>query len=164
VLFARYLIAIFVVLLLEGTVGQRIAILGIHPDLGLALVVYAGLFHGRPVGVGVGFLMGLLRGCLEPEWFGLEALLMPWVAFAAGSTSAVLNRSHPYLQAFLIGLLILAHDLVRAFIVASAVPTDALTLWASRSPLTALYTAVVVPLAVLWVPPLFAGRDRRASR
>ncbi len=160
----RYLVAIFCVLLLDGTVGVRMAIAGIRPDFALALVVYAGLYHGRPVGVGVGFLVGLLRGCAEPEWFGLEALLLPWVGFAAGSTSALLNRAHPYLQAFLIGLLLMAHDLVRALIVTAVIPADALSLWASSSPATAVYTAVVVPLAVLWLPQLFLGRRARALR
>jgi len=160
-LFARYLIAIFVAFLLEGAVASRMAIHGMHPDLTLALVVYAGLFRGRPMGVAVGFLVGLLRGCLEPEWFGLEALLLPWVAFAAGSISTVLNRAHPGLQGFMIGLLILAHDLARALIVSAAVPGDALTLWLSASPGTALYTALVVPPAMLWLPRLLGWRPGR---
>ncbi|MBM3317894.1 MAG: rod shape-determining protein MreD [Candidatus Eisenbacteria bacterium] len=161
---ARYLVAIFAAFLLEGAVASRLAVGGAHPDLGLALVVYAGLFHGRPLGVGVGFLVGLLRGCLEPEWFGLEALLLPWVGFAAGSTSNVLNRSHPILQGILIAALLLLHDLARAGVLAGASPAGALALWVSEAPGTALYTALVVPPAVLWLPRLLAGRGGRALR
>lgn len=160
--FVRYLIAIFAAFLLEGAVASRIAIRGVHPDLTLALAVYAGLYRGRPMGVAIGFLIGLLRGCLEPEWFGVEALLLPWVAFAAGSTSTVLNRSHPGFQGVLLALLILAHDLARAFIVCSAVPGDAFALWLSAAPGTALYTALVVPAAVFWLPRALGWRPGRA--
>jgi len=156
----RYILASFVVLLLEGTVVNRIAVGGARPDLGLALVVYAGLFHRVRGGVLVGLLIGLLRGCAEPEWMGLEALLLSLVGFVAGVASTTVNRGHPLVQALLLALLLGAHDLVRAFVVTSASLPRALGFWWHSAPPAAVYTAFLAPLAVWLLPRLWPGRSR----
>ncbi len=149
------------VLLLEGTVGSRIAWRGVRPDFALAWVVYAGLFGGPRRGTLIGLLVGLLHGCTDPEWLGLESLLLSLVGFAAGCTSPVANRSHPIVQGTMIVMLLLMHDLVRAFVITSASVGDALLLWVQRSPATALYTVLVVPAAVAMLPRLFQRRRTR---
>ena len=157
----RVLITTFAVLLLQGTVASRISIAGMHPDLALAWVVYAGLFGGRRRGVLVGLLVGLLRGCMDPEWLGLEGALLSLVGFVAGSTSSGVNRSHPLVPAVLICLLLLAHDLVRAFVVVGGSPGDALAQWVRYSLGTALYTALLVPPVVAFLPWCLPHRGRR---
>lgn len=157
----RVLLTTFAVFLLEGTVAARLAVAGMRPDLSLAWVVYAGLLGGRRRGVLVGLLVGLLHGCLDPEWMGLEAALLAVVGFAAGSTSAGVNRSHPLVPAMLILVLLLGHDLVRAFVVAGGDAGAALAQWARFSLGTALYTALLVPLAVALLPLGVRPRGRR---
>jgi rod shape-determining protein MreD len=158
----RYLAATFGVLLLEGTIVRRMAIGGARPDMRLAHVVYAGLAGGGRGGVTIGLLIGLLRDCADPERFGLEALLMSLVGFAAGSTSPVVNRTHPLVQALLIFALLLGHDLARALAVTGFAPGEALGLWLRASPATAAYTAIIAPLAAALLPRLWAGRRGRA--
>lgn len=157
-LYLRYLLIVFAAVLLEGTVGSRIAIHGIAPDVSLAVVVLAGLWSGARIGVLVGFLIGLLRGCVDPEWMGLEALLLSIVGFAAGSTSPMVNRRSGIMQGLLIAGLLLAHDLVRALVISGFSPADAFSLWIGASPGTALYTAIIVPLAIAWIPRIWSRR------
>jgi rod shape-determining protein MreD len=149
------------VLLLEGTVGARITVAGLRPDLSFAWVVYAGLLGGRRRGVGVGLLVGLLRGCMDPEWLGLEAVLLSLVGFATGGVSPGINRSHPLVPAVSIFLLLLAHDLIRAWVVTGGAAGDALSQWLRFAPGTALYTALLVPLAVALLPYCLPRRGRR---
>ncbi len=160
--YLRYLLLIFAVVLLESTVAQRLALGPVRPDFALALVVFAGLFGGGRGGVIVGFVVGLLRGCAEPHWLGLEALLLCLVGFAAGSTSPMVNREHPVMQAMLIGLLLLAHDLVRVLVAGTDGLWRSLLVWLSVSPAAAIYTALLVPLAVLIFPRLLGRGKTRA--
>lgn len=160
--YLRYLLLTSIVMLLEATIVPRIAIGGIRPDLGLAVVVYAGLSGGGKGGVLVGFFVGILRGCGEPGWLGLEALLLSLVGFAAAYTSPMVNREHPLVQAGLIALLLIAHDLLRALVLTSGSLPRALLFWLSASPAAALYTAILVPLAAALLPRILVGESRRA--
>ncbi len=160
--YLRYLVLTFVVLLLDATLVHRLAIGSVRPDLGLALVVYAGLAGGGRGGTLFGFLVGLVRGCAQPEWLGVDALLFSLVGFGAAYTSPMVNREHPLVQAGLIALLLMGHDLLRALIVTSASLPRTLLLWLSVSPAAALYTGLLVPLAVALLPRVLMGDSRRA--
>lgn len=160
--YLRYLFLWFGVTLLESTVVQRLALGPVRLDLSLALVVYAGLYGGARGGVVVGFFVGLLRGCAEPSLLGLESLLLAGVGFAAGSVAPMVIRDHPLVQAVLIALLLLGHDLVRVLVAGGEGPWRALWVWLSVSPATAAYTGLFVPLVVAILPKLFRTGGRRA--
>lgn len=160
--YLQYLVLIFITLLLESTVGVRLTLFGIRPDFSLALVVFAGLSGGGRGGVIIGFVVGLVRGCADPAWFGLDALLLSLVGFAAGSTSPMVNREHPFVQAGLIALLLLGHDLLRILITHADALLTGLLLWLKISPLAALYTGVLVSAAVAILPRIIMGRSHRA--
>jgi rod shape-determining protein MreD len=163
VFYLRYTLLIGLVALLDSAVMPRVAIAGIRPDLGLALVAYAGLFGGPRAGLLLGFLMGAVRGGLDPQWFGLEALLLSLVGFTAGFTSPKVNRAHLVVQGVLLGGLLLAHDLVRALVVSAPRFEHALGLWASVSLATALYTAAVVPIGQTVLARVLRGGDGARS-
>lgn len=160
--YVRYILLLFVVSLLESTVGHRLAIGGIRPDFGLALVVYAGLAGGGRGGTFVGFLLGMVRGCTEPSWLGLETLLLSAVGFAAACTSPMVNREHPLVQGGLIAAMILVHDLIRFLVLSGASLSRALPLWVSISPGSAAYSGLLIPLAVAILPQILVRGDRRA--
>jgi len=128
----------------------------------MALVVYAGLSGGSTKGSLIGFFVGLLRGCAEPQWLGLESLLLSVVGFGAGATSPMVNRSHPFVQAILIALMLLAHDLIRVVVVMQDSFLRALWFWICYSPAAALLTAILVPAAVAILPRLFGQERKRA--
>ncbi len=160
--FLQYILLTFVVMLFEATVVPRIGILGVTPDLGLALVVYAGLAGGGGGGTLIGLLIGLLRGSLEPEWLGLDVLLLSAVGFAAAYTSPKVDRDHPVVQGILIALLLLGHDTVRVLAITEFSLARAIPLWLSSAPGTALYTGILVPTAVHLWRKIYLGGPRSA--
>ncbi|MFH1143555.1 MAG: rod shape-determining protein MreD [Candidatus Eisenbacteria bacterium] len=160
--YLHYLVASFMVVLIEGTVFARLAVAGMRPDLSLALVVSSGFTGSARGGVIIGFLLGLIRDAADPERFGLEMLLFSLVGFAAGCTSAMFNRAHPIMRGAMIALLTLAHDLLRFLAVSSFSVPDALLLWLRFSPGSALYTALVAVAAMMALPRLWPMGERRA--
>ena len=160
--FFRYLVLIFGVTLLENTLGMRLAIGPVRPDLSLALVVYAGLGGDWRSGVIVGFVVGLLRGVGQPAWLGLDSLLLSLVGFAAASTSQMVNRNHPLVQGVLIFLLFMVYDLLRGLVIMRPAVGQALLWWITVSPAAALYTGILVPAGVALLPRVLCGGMRRA--
>lgn len=158
--YLRYTVLLIIVVFMEATLGQRFSIGGIRPDFALALVIYAGLSGGGARGCVVGFVVGLLRGCSQPVWLGLDALLLSLVGFVAASTSPMVNRSHPFVQAILIGLNLLLYDLIRDLVVAESIPR-ALLIWVTSAPLSALYTALLIPTAVALLPRILIREKSR---
>ncbi len=158
----RYLLLTFVALLLDATVARQLAIGPIRIDFGLATVVYAGLFGGCRAGIVFGSLMGLVRGCADPDWLGVALLLMCLVGFAAACTSSMVNRKHPFTQGGLIAVLLLGHDLLRAAAVSSGDVVGGLAMWLRAAPASAVLTAVIVPAAATFLPPVLLGDARRA--
>ena len=66
----RLLVTIWVVLAFRLTLGPKIAIAGVQPDLAAALVFYLTLARGPVFGILSGFVMGLLIDVDRPE--GIE--------------------------------------------------------------------------------------------
>ncbi len=161
-LYVRYLFLLFGVTLLESTLAQRLALGPVRLDLSLALVVYAGLHGGARGGTVIGFIVGLLRGCAEPGLLGLESLLLACVGFGVGSAAPMVIRDHPLVQAVLIALSLLLHDLVRLLVVGDEGLWGSLWVWLSVSPATAAYTGMLVPFAVAVLPRLLRTGGRRA--
>lgn len=160
--YSRFLLLSLVALLLDATVARRLALGPMRPDFGLAVVVYAGLGGGCRAGLFFGFLIGLVRGCAQPDWLGFDPLLLALVGFAAACTSPRANRKHPLTQGGLIALLLLAHDLLRSLVVSSGDIGGALAVWLRASPGSAVLTAVLVPAALIYLPPVLLGDSRRA--
>ncbi len=160
--YIRYIFLFAIVVFFDSTIGTRFSYNLIRPDFSLALVVYAGLSGGGARGCLIGFLVGLLRGCGEPQLMGLESLLMALVGFGSAGTSPMVNRSHPFVQAILIAIMLLAHDLIRILVVMPDSFLHSLWYWICCSPAAALYTALVVPAAVALLPRLFGQEGRRA--
>ncbi len=160
----RYLLLTFLAFLLDATVAHRLALGPVRPDFGLAVAVYAGLLGGCRTGIGFGFLIGLVRGCVQPDWLGLDPLLLALVGFAAACTSPKVNRKHPLTQGGLIVLLLLAHDLLRALVVSAGDIGAALVLWLRQAPASAVLTAALVTAAATYLPPVLLGGSRRAFR
>jgi rod shape-determining protein MreD len=160
----RYLLLTFLALLLDATVAQRLALGPVRPDFGLAVAVYAGLLGGCRAGIVFGFLIGLVRGCAQPDWLGFDPLLLALVGFGAACTSAKVNRKHPLTQGGLIALLLLGHDLLHALVVSAGDVGGALVLWLRGAPASAVLTAVLVTAAANYLPPVLLGGSRRVFR
>ena len=78
-LLATYLVAVF-----QGTVGGKIQICGVSPDLPLVWTVCVGLLSGRHVGALAGFGAGMVEGALAGKLTAAFAISKLMAGFAAG--------------------------------------------------------------------------------
>ncbi|HVX20687.1 MAG TPA: rod shape-determining protein MreD [Acidimicrobiales bacterium] len=77
-------LVVFVVLLVQSTLGVDISILGVHPDLMLLLPIAAGIAGNAEEGAVMGFVAGFAADLLLPTPFGLSALVYCLVGFVVG--------------------------------------------------------------------------------
>jgi rod shape-determining protein MreD len=97
-----YLLAV-----LQTTIGGRLALAGVAPDLLLVWVICIGLLGGPRVGLVVGFACGALEGSLLQSLIGPLAISKGIAGLGAGIISAGMSRDHwlvPPLAAVLLTL------------------------------------------------------------
>lgn len=84
-----YALAVF-----QTTLGGRIALGGVAPDLLFVWTVTVGLLGGRTLGALTGFGSGLLEGCLTQAWMGSFAFSKMVSGFAAGLLATKMSRDN----------------------------------------------------------------------
>ncbi|MDA8293974.1 MAG: hypothetical protein M0040_06385 [Actinomycetota bacterium] len=89
----RVVLVVFAAVTVQGTIVLDLRIGGVHPDVMVLLPVAAGLAGGPAQGATVGFWTGLVADLFLPTPFGLSALVGTMVGFAAGATTAALDRT-----------------------------------------------------------------------
>ncbi len=77
-------------LVLHTAVLPQLRVLGVAPDLLLALGIATGIAAGSDRGAVVGFVAGLLADCFLQTPFGLSALCYSLVGYAVGSVQATI--------------------------------------------------------------------------
>ena len=84
-----YLLAV-----LQTTIGGRLALAGVAPDLLLVWVICIGLLAGPRAGVVAGFACGALEGSLLQGSIGSLAISKGIAGLGAGIISASMSRDH----------------------------------------------------------------------
>lgn len=98
-------IVTYLLALLQATLGGRLAIAGVPPDLALVWVITVGLLDGPIAGAGVGFAVGLLQGALQQSWigpFGISKMVSGW---GSGLVAAKMFREN-WLVPMICGILV----------------------------------------------------------
>jgi len=153
----RLLIAVWGALIFRLTLGPRLAVLGVQPDLMAALVFYLTLARGAVPGILAGFLLGLLVDVDQPDALGLSSLAWCTMAYATARISEALESTDPVVAALLLLLVVLIGETVRCVFVAGADPGRMVVIWLRWVLPTALYTCIVAPLAVALVHGALGG-------
>jgi rod shape-determining protein MreD len=89
----RMALVLFVLLLVQYTVGLNLRVAGVHPDLLVLLPVTAGLAAGPEEGCLVGFVTGVAADLFLAAPFGLSALVFCLVGFGVGAGADLLTAS-----------------------------------------------------------------------
>ncbi len=105
-------LVLLVVLVLQATIVNRIAISGVRPDLLVAFIVYFGWMRGPIPGVMGGFTVGLLQDLDAPGPLGLNALAKTVVGFLVAKAGFRVHRSNVGVRFFFFLLAMLVHDLI----------------------------------------------------
>jgi rod shape-determining protein MreD len=94
----RVALVTLLLLLAQSTVLLNIRIGGMHPDILWLLPITAALIAGPETGAIVGFWSGLAFDLVLPTPFGLSALVGCLLGYAAGSTTAAVDRRAVWLR------------------------------------------------------------------
>jgi len=96
----------------QATVGGRLAVGGVAPDLLLVWTVCIGLLSGPRAGMIAGFACGILEGSLLQRMIGALAVGKGLSGLAAGLISTRMLREHWLVPAISAAVLTLANEMV----------------------------------------------------
>jgi rod shape-determining protein MreD len=92
--FTVYLLLLGVILILQTTVLDSVAIAGIKPDLVMLLVVLNGFLLGTKEGAFLGFAGGIVEDLFLGSYIGLNALSKMAAGYLAGAAGERLYREN----------------------------------------------------------------------
>jgi rod shape-determining protein MreD len=148
-----YLLAVF-----QATLGARLAIAGVPPDLLFVWTVCLGLAAGPKAGGYAGFGSGLLEGALRQALIGSLAISRGLTGLAAGFLATKLSRDNWAVPVLAAASLTIANEAIQALL---AGPSG----WALAGRLVGgriIYHAVLTPILLALV--LRARRAMTGSR
>ncbi len=93
-------------------VGPLIAIGGVAPDFTIIALVILALAAGPGPGTVGGFLLGLVQDLSNPALLGLQALCKTVLGFGLGRLRGRLVQGMPLVEATVIAISVVAHDLI----------------------------------------------------
>jgi rod shape-determining protein MreD len=91
---AAGIIISYLLVVLQTTIGGRLALAGVAPDLLLVWVICIGLLGGPRIGMVAGFACGALEGSLLQSLIGPLAISKGIAGLGAGIISAGMSRDH----------------------------------------------------------------------
>jgi rod shape-determining protein MreD len=92
--FTLYLFLLGVILILQSTVLETVAIAGVKPDLVMLVVVLNGFLLGAREGAFLGFAGGILEDLFTGSYIGLNALSKMTAGYLAGVAGEGLYREN----------------------------------------------------------------------
>ena len=137
------LLLIALALLVQASWAKEIAIYGISPDAVLLVLVYIGISGGQIQGTLFGFFSGFLMDVYDPQAMGVNALANSLIGFAVGYSRVGVVAEDLRVQALLLFLAGLLHDVIYFVFYAWSTPSDILSLIARYGVGSAVYTSAV---------------------
>ncbi len=139
----RNILLIALALLLQTSWVHKIAIFGTTPDIVLLVLVYIGMSEGQVEGTVFGFASGFLLDVYDPEAMGINTLANSMVGFAVGYSRIGIAAEEIRVQALLLFLASILHDLIYFTLYFISNPSAILFSMLRHGLGTACYTACV---------------------
>jgi len=150
------IVIILIIFLLQVTFLDYFIFLNIMPDLLLVLLVLVSLrmsFSSWPIVLGL--IAGLLKDASGIGGFGLNSLLFPFWCFLVLNLSRKITLENNYLQALLVFLVALLHNIITGLAVIYMGRYILPGIFLRIVFLDSLYTAITLPLLTRVINPLF---------
>ena len=144
-------------LLIQTSWTHSIAIAGIRPDVVLIIIVYIGLRSGQLEATIFGFCAGFLLDVYNPEFMGVNALANAVVGFAVGYSRIGIVAEDLRVQALILLIAGLTHDLLYFLLSLSSDPLKMVTAFFRYGVGTAIYTSLIGITVVCLVSIRFRG-------
>lgn len=134
----------------DTMVAPLVDLWGIAPDFSIIALVVLGLSAGSLPATAGGFLIGLIQDLGNPALLGLQALCKSCLGFGIGRLRERLVFGLPVVDAVLVALAVLGHDLVFLLVQSLLGDQDFLLRFLTRTLPAALYSALAgVPILQL---------------
>ena len=128
-------------------VGPLMSIGPVAPDFPIIALVILSLAAGPVPGTIGGFLLGLVQDLSNPSLLGVQALCKTVLGFGLGRLRGRLVHGMPLVEATVIGIAVLAHDLVYLVIKANLSDESSFLSFFTLTLPTAIYSGLVgIPL------------------
>lgn len=128
-------------------VGPLIAIGGVSPDFAIIALVILALAAGPGPGSVGGFLLGLVQDLSNPTLLGLQAFCKTGLGFGLGRLRGRLVHGMPLVEATVVSISIVAHDLVFLLIQANITAESSFLTLFTRTLPAAVYSGLAgIPL------------------
>lgn len=146
--FVRTTAVFFLVAFLgETLVAPLIDIKGIAPDFSVIALIILALSAGAGPATAGGFVVGLIQDLTQPSLLGLHALCKCGVGFGVGSLRGRLVHGVPVVEATMVALAVMSHDLVFLLFQSRLIDESFLVPLMTRSIPVALYSGIIgVPI------------------
>ncbi|MDD4335562.1 MAG: rod shape-determining protein MreD [Desulfotomaculaceae bacterium] len=148
--FVLYPLLFGVIIILQSTVLENVAIAGIKPDLVMLIVILNSFFLGTRAGAFLGFTGGIVEDLFLGSYIGLNALAKMTAGYLAGAAGGRLYRENIPIATIVIFFTSLAglmvNYLLLLYLDITIAPLHALLRVALP---TAAYTALLAPF-VFW--------------
>ena len=138
-------------LVLHTAVLPQLRVLGVAPDLLLALGIATGIAAGSDRGAVVGFVAGLLADCFLQTPFGLSALCYSLVGYAVGSVQETILHATRWISVAT-AILASAAGVTLFAVLGTVLGSDELL--GGRLPRVAVVVALLYGLLVVVVAPV----------
>jgi len=147
--FLRTTSVFFLVAFLGETVlAPLIDIKGIAPDFSIIALIMLALSAGTVPGTIGGFVVGLIQDLTQPTLLGLRALIKCVLGYGIGSLRGRLVHGVPLVEATMIFLAVLGHDLVFLLFQSRLIDEAFLIPLVTRTLPDAIYSGLVGVLAL----------------
>ena len=128
-------------------VGPLIEVGGVAPDFTIIALVILALAAGPVPGSIGGFLLGLVQDLANPTLLGLQALCKTLLGFGLGRLRGRLVQGMPLVEATVIAIAVVVHDLVFLMIQSNLVGESNFQSLFTRTLPTAVYSGLAgIPL------------------
>ncbi len=155
---ARNILLVILALFLQASWVNTIAIFNIKPDFVLLSLVFIGISSGQIEATLLGFFSGFLIDIYNPEWMGANALANSVMGFAVGYSRVGVVAEDLQVQAVILFLASLVHDMIYFVVYAFSEPQNIALMILRYGLGTALFTAVLGVLLSAGFSRFFAGR------
>ncbi|MBT4140672.1 MAG: rod shape-determining protein MreD [Candidatus Latescibacteria bacterium] len=155
---ARNILLIILALFLQMSWTNAISFWEIKPDLIVLILVFVGITSGQIEATILGFFSGFLMDVYNPESMGINALSNSLVGFAVGYSRVGVVAEDIQVQATILFVSCLIHDLIYFICYTFPDPLQGLYLVLRYGLGTAVYTALLGTLISLGMMHIFNKR------
>jgi rod shape-determining protein MreD len=145
-----YFIGWVLVTFCQIVIVPRLAVLGIYPDVLVAVIIMMGLKRGWRAGLWFGFVFGLSVDLLDPQKLGWMTLLLSLTGYLVGVIRETIYMENPWFEVAVVSIFTFLYQIAYRFLPGPSFFLNNLLMSLADSIFIAIYTSAVAAMG-LWL-------------